>query len=365
MMNELKQIRDTELLKGLSRRLQSIRLKQPVILMEVCGTHTMAIHRAGLPALLPPNLKLLSGPGCPVCVTPMSFLDTAAAIARNHNVVLATFGDMMRVPGSTGTLTGLRSEGYPVEIVYSPAHAVKLAEENPDTEIIFLAVGFETTVPVVAASVLHARENKIKNFSILSAHKLVIPALDILISDSQISVDGFILPGHVSVILGCEPYRFIAEQNSRACVITGFETADVIQGIMMLLNQIEKQDYKVEIQYSRVVKPSGNERAKALINEVFEPADTDWRGFGMLPQSGLALREEFARYDAALRFPVHIEESHESEGCLCGEVLRGHIEPPDCPLFADACVPEHPVGPCMVSTEGTCAAYYRYSRKLR
>ncbi|MBN1294070.1 MAG: hydrogenase formation protein HypD [Candidatus Latescibacteria bacterium] len=361
-MNELRQIRENSLLQGLSRQLQSVRLSEPVTLMEVCGTHTMAIHRAGLPTLLPPNLRLLSGPGCPVCVTPVSYLDTACAIARQYDVTLTTFGDMMRVPGTDGTLADLRSEGYPVDTVYSPFHSVTLAQQKPESQVVFLAVGFETTAPVVAASVKYAYDIGINNFSILSAHKLVIPALKILIDDNRIFVDGFLLPGHVSVILGSEPYRFIAEKNAKACVITGFETADIIQGILLLIDQVQKRDFIVAIQYRRVVKPEGNTKARAVIDEVFESADTEWRGFGVIPESGLMLRDEFGAFDASERFPVHMEMHNEPVGCRCGDVLRGYIEPPECPLFARGCSPEHPVGPCMVSTEGTCAAYYRFSR---
>ena len=356
-------MRDKALLLGLSSRLKSMRLSKPLTLMEVCGTHTMAIHRAGLPSLLPSNLKLLSGPGCPVCVTPASYLDTASAIVRQYDVILATFGDMMRVPGNSGTIADLRSEGYPVEVVYSPLGAVKLAQQKPERHIVFLAVGFETTAPTVAASVIYAHENRVTNFSILSSHKLVIPALETLISDPQINVDGFILPGHVSVVLGSEPYRLIAEHYCRACVIAGFETADIIQSIIMLAAQIEKRDFSVEIQYSRVVKSEGNIKARAVMEKVFMPADTVWRGFGSIPASGLALRNEYGDFDAGERFPVSIKDVPEPSGCLCGEVLRGHVEPPECTLFAKVCMPEKPVGPCMVSTEGTCAAFYRYTRK--
>jgi len=322
----------------------------------------MAIHRMGLPALLPPSITLLSGPGCPACVTPGSYLDMAFAMARSYDITLATFGDMMRVPGAQGTLAGLRSEGYPVEVVYSPLAALEIARNNPGRRIVFLAVGFETTAPVVAATVMQAHREKIGNFSILCAHKLVIPALKVLIDDPAAAVDGFILPGHVSIILGAEPYRFIAEQHKRACVITGFEPYDIILGLFMLAGQIESGSFSVEIQYSRSVSPDGNARARSLMYEVFSPADTDWRGFGAIPKSGLALREEFRDFDAALLYPVDIEPSPEPEGCSCGEVLRGIFSPRECPLFASVCTPENPVGPCMVSSEGTCAAYYRYSR---
>jgi len=355
-------IRNTDVLKGLSRRLASLRPAGHITIMEVCGTHTMAIHRAGIPSLLPDGLTLLSGPGCPVCVTPVSYIETALAMAREHDVVLATFGDMVRVPGDSGSLSSLRSDGYGVEIVYSPIGALELARNNPDRNVVFLAVGFETTAPAVAASVLEAAEEKIDNFTILSAHKLIMPALELLVSDESSLIDGFILPGHVSVVLGSEPYRKIAEEFSRACVITGFETADIIQGILMLVEQVEKKDYRVEIQYRRVVKPGGNPHARAFIERVFEPIDTEWRGFGSIPGSGLGLRDEFSEFDAGRRFPVAVEEPARDTGCRCGEVLMGRITPRECPLFGAACIPLHPVGPCMVSGEGTCAAYYKYSQ---
>ena len=360
--NILKQLREPERIRMLSERLKTLGSTKRMRIMEVCGTHTMAIHRMGLLSLLPPSITLLSGPGCPVCVTPGSYLDTAFAMARSYDITLATFGDMMRVPGAQGTLAGLRSEGYPVEVVYSPLAALELARRSPERRVVFLAVGFETTAPVVAATVMQAHRENIGNFSILCAHKLVIPALEVLISDPATAIDGFILPGHVSIILGAEPYRFIPEQHKRACVITGFEPYDIILGLFMLTGQIESGRFSVEIQYTRSVSPGGNERARSLMFEVFSPADTDWRGFGPIPKSGLALREEYRNFDAASLYPVETEPSPEPAGCSCGEVLRGVFSPRDCPLFATMCTPENPVGPCMVSSEGTCAAFYRYSR---
>jgi len=362
-MNQLQKLRDPKLLRSLADTVKSLKPSKQITLMEVCGTHTMAIHNAGLPGLLPPGLKLISGPGCPVCVTPSSYLDTAIAISKEHNVVLTTFGDMMRVPGRSGSLTDLRNEGHAVEVVYSSLGAAELALRQPEKEIVFLAVGFETTAPTVAATVKCAREKGMANFTILTAHKLVVPALKALINDPELRIDGFILPGHVSVVLGSEPYRFIAEEHHRACVITGFESADIMQGILMLVEQIEKRDHRVEIQYERAVQPNGNPKARAYIDEVFAPEDTVWRGFGIIPQSGLALREEFATFDAFKRFPVTIQESPEPDGCRCGEVLRGLVEPSECSLFGSECVPESPVGPCMVSTEGSCAAFYKSSRR--
>jgi len=350
----------------LSERLKNRILPEQVTIMEVCGTHTMAIHRAGLHTVLPGNLRLLSGPGCPVCVTSSAFIDTALEMARRHGVMLATFGDMMRVPGNTGSLSGLRREGYSVEIVYSPLDALRIAREQPDKSVVFLAVGFETTVPAVAEAVNQARISDIGNFFILTAHKRIVPALELLVHDRKAAVDGFILPGHVSIVLGSEPYRFLAEQYNRACVITGFETSDIIQGILMLIDQIETGSFEIEIQYTRVVKPDGNPIARSVIDRIFETIDTEWRGFGAIPSSGLGLREEYADYDAYKRFPVTVDsDTDDASGCRCGEVLRGYIIPPECGLFGSACIPDHPVGPCMVSGEGTCAAYYRYSHRRK
>jgi hydrogenase expression/formation protein HypD len=331
--------------------------------MEVCGTHTMAIHRAGIPSLLPDGMRLLSGPGCPVCVTPTSYLDKAMAIACENDVVLTTFGDMLRVPATTGSLAHLRTEGYPVEVVYSPQQAVELAQKHPTRQVVFLGVGFETTIPTIAASIKYACENSVRNYSVLTAHKLVIPALKALVGDPQLAVDGFLLPGHVSIVLGLEPYKFIADEYHRACVIAGFEPADIMQSLMMLARQIEENDPSVEIQYLRVVKPEGNHVAREVINEVYEVADANWRGFGVIPNSGLEIGDRFAEFDAARRFPVDVAEVPEPKGCRCGEVLQGRIDPTECGLFEKICTPEFPVGACMVSSEGTCAAYFKHSRK--
>ena len=362
--NIIKQLKDPKLARELTEHLKKLKVTTKVRIMEVCGTHTMAIHRMGLPSILPSNIDMLSGPGCPVCVTPGFYLDTAIDMARRYQVLLTTFGDMMRVPGSRGTLTGLRSEGYDVEVVYSPLAALELAQKNPGREIVFLAVGFETTTPVVAATVQLAREQQVGNFSILASHKLVIPALEILVNDPEAAVDGFLLPGHVSIVLGSEPYRFIPETYHRACVIAGFEPFDIVQSVYMLVEQIEKKDYSVEIQYKRTVKPEGNERARDCMFDVFSPVDSVWRGFGSIPESGLAIREKYLEFDAGRRYPVDIEPSPEPKACRCGDVLRGIIKPHGCKLFGTACTPGNPIGPCMVSSEGSCAAYFRYSRKM-
>jgi len=361
-MNITNSLRDPAVIRALGAQLKNLSLSRKITLMEVCGTHTMALHRGGIPSLLPDTVRLLSGPGCPVCVTPASYIDRAQEIGKNYGVTLTSFGDMLRVPGNTKSLSESRSEGINVETVYSPLAALDMARKHPAIEVVFLAVGFETTVPPIAMTVMNARDQGIDNFSILTAHKLIMPALELLVNDSDVRVDGFILPGHVSLILGSEPYRPIAEKYSRACVITGFETADIIQGIIMLAQQIEISQPSVEIQYCRAVKKDGNPQARGVIDTVFEPADSEWRGFGTIPLSGLNLREEFADFDASKKFPVEVNAETVQTGCRCGDVLRGRIEPAECALFGRNCTPEHPVGPCMVSSEGTCAAHYKYSR---
>ncbi len=346
----------------LAEALQNYRTVEPVVFMEVCGTHTMAIHRAGIPFILPDGVRLISGPGCPVCVTPESYVDTALRIVRNYDITIATFGDMLRVPGKEGSLSEAGCEGRDVQVVYSPTHALCHAREHPEREVVFLAVGFETTAPIVAETVLRAQADGISNFSLLTAHKLIIPALRVLLADPEMALHGFLLPGHVSVIIGKEPYRFIPEQHRRAAVITGFEPEDILQGLAMLLRQVRLGKYQVEIQYTRAVRPNGNPRARMLMETVFEASDTVWRGFGLIPGSGFQIRKEFSGYNALYRFPVATPSDRPSGKCRCGEILRGRITPSSCPLFGESCAPSHPVGPCMVSSEGVCAAYYRYNR---
>ena len=332
---------------------------RPVRLMEVCGTHTMAIFRAGLPALLPVNVRLLSGPGCPVCVTPMGYMDAAIQLARRRDLTVATFGDMIKVPGSESSLERERAAGADVRVVYSPLDALRLAEQNPGRAVVFLGVGFETTAPATAVTLSEAARLGIENFFVLCAHKVVPPALRALLADESAALDGFILPGHVSAVLGAQPYGFIAEEFRRAAVITGFEPSDVLQSILMLLQQIASRQPKIEIQYSRVVKPEGNPAAQRAIAEHFTICDTEWRGLGSLPASGLAVRKEYQDHDAAA-LGVTVQHGKEPQGCHCGEVLRGLLEPEACPLFARRCTPATPVGACMVSSEGTCAAHFKY-----
>lgn len=335
--------------------------KASVTLMEVCGTHTMAIAKSGIRELLPPNIKLLSGPGCPVCVTSQGDIDTVIELVRQKDIVLVTFGDMMRVPGTYSSLQEERSQGADIRIAYSPLDALRVARENADKEIVFLGIGFETTAPAIAVTLEQARSEGLGNFSVFSLHKVVPPALELIFSDPDINVDGLICPGHVSVVIGVEPYEILAQKHRKPCVITGFETMDILEGIYMLLKQIKQGDAQAEIQYRRVVKREGNLVARQSIEKVFKPVAARWRGLGVIPDSGLALREEFEHMDARLKFNLPEMEEIPIKGCACGEVLTGKISPLECLLFGRACTPLNPVGPCMVSHEGSCAAYYRYT----
>ncbi|MBW6467558.1 MAG: hydrogenase formation protein HypD [Coriobacteriia bacterium] len=334
---------------------------RPMTFMEVCGTHTVAIAKNGLRDVLPGSIRLLSGPGCPVCVTSNADIDTAIEFARQPGVIVTTFGDMMKVPGSRSSLSREKADGRDVRIVYSPLDALALAGREPDKQVVFIGVGFETTVPLIAAAIKRAAGSGLGNFSVYSAHKTVPLALEALVNDPEVAVEGLILPGHVSSIIGLEPYRFLAEEYSVPSVITGFEPVDVLQGVWMLAKQLAEGRAQIEIAYTRGVPEGGNPTALALIDEVFEPTDAEWRGIGVIPGTGLAIRGAFEAYDALTRVPVNPEPPREIPGCQCGEVLRGVTLPYECRLFAKACTPEHPVGPCMVSSEGSCAAYYRYT----
>ncbi len=333
---------------------------RPVKVMEVCGTHTVAIFRHGIRDVIPKSITLISGPGCPVCVTSIRDVDSAIAVSKMPGVTLATFGDMMRVPGGKGSLNDARSEGSDIRVFYSPMDALKLAVEERRREVVFFATGFETTSPLIAATLLEAKRMKIENFSIYAVHKLVPPALRALLDSGDVHVDGFILPGHVSTIIGRKPYEFIAEEYGRPGVITGFEAGDIIEGILMLLYRMSEGKADVGIQYGRVVREEGNPRAVSLMERCFEPCDAYWRGIGMIPGSGLALREEFSMFDALKKFRPEVPACPEPGECSCGDVLKGVKAPPECPMFGTGCTPENPVGACMVSTEGSCAAYYRY-----
>ena len=361
MKNLNKELRNPGTVKALLKKINEFGTR-PVTLMEVCGTHTMAIFRYGIKDMLPSNIRLLSGPGCPVCVTSLWTIDTALEIAKQPGVIFTTFGDMVRVPGSRTSLAELKAAGIDLRIVYSPLEALQLAEENPAREVVFFAIGFETTAPTIAAAVLSSCERGINNFFILGSNKIVPQALKVLLTGSDVKVDGLICPGHVSTVIGSSQYEFIPQELGIPAVITGFEPVDILQGILLILNQIKSDVPRVEIQYRRGVDKEGNTHALALLYQVFEPADDYWRGLGEIPGTGLKIKKEYRDYDAALRFPVRVPKMKEPVGCRCGDVLRGAITPLECPLFNNSCHPEKPVGACMVSMEGICAAYYKYGK---
>ena len=340
----------------------SKKIERQINLMEVCGTHTVSIFRHGIRSVIPSNIKLLSGPGCPVCVTPVEDIDRMLYIAKQPDVILTTFGDMMRVPGSDGSLYKAKAEGADIRMVYSPLDALKIGEQNENKKVVFFAVGFETTSPSISATIFEAERKGIQNFYIYPVHKLVPPALEVLVNTEELKLDGFILPGHVSTIIGSKVYEFIPSKYKKACVITGFDADDILQAIFMLLKQINENEPKVEIQYKDAVKPEGNPKAVEFINRYFEPCDSNWRGIGIIPKSGLKLKKEYSHRDAEFVFTIPEIQSKEPKGCQCGLVLRGVKIPPECPLFAKICTPENPVGACMVSSEGSCAAYYKYGR---
>lgn len=341
--------------------LSNLKHSDEIRLMEVCGTHTMAIARSGLKQLLPDNIQLLTGPGCPVCVTAPEDIEQVIALAQNTDVIITTFGDMVRVPGEKGSLQDCQAEGAKVKIVYSPLDALRLAVSNRNREVIFIAVGFETTAPLVAYTIEYAHQEKIDNFTILCLHKTVIPALKALLEDNEAKVHGFILPGHVSAIIGQSPYNFIPESKQLACTISGFEPGDIVESIYMLVNQIKAKNYRVDNQYVRGVRPEGNITALKMIDKVFEPSDASWRGLGIIPLSGLRLKDKYGQYDAYHKFSLTKPKvSHSLTGCICGNILKGIRKPEDCGLFSLKCTPANPVGPCMVSSEGACAASYFY-----
>ncbi|MCE5263165.1 MAG: hydrogenase formation protein HypD [Deltaproteobacteria bacterium] len=361
-MRYLEEYRDPVLAGRLLERVTAVadRIGRPVTIMEVCGSHTQAIGRYGIRRLMPPGIRLISGPGCPVCVTSASDVDRALWLAGRKGVIFATFGDMMRVPGTEGkSLQKLKGAGADIRVVSSAMDCIALAQGETKREVVFMGIGFETTAPTIASMVRSARRSGISNVSLFSVHKIVPPALRLLISDPRLNLDGFLCPGHVSVMTGSAAYSFLAEAG-KAAVITGFEPVDVIEGVWMLLEQLSLGRTEVAIQYRRAVRPEGNPRAMAVMAEVFEIGDAEWRGLGPIPKSGLRLRREYGEFDAEARFGIPAFHSEEDPGCSCGAVLRGLTEPEACSLFRQVCTPANPIGPCMVSAEGSCSAHYRY-----
>lgn len=362
---DLQSFRDPVLARELLDRIRVLEPDHDVNLMEVCGTHTVSIARYGFRSAMPGRLHLLSGPGCPVCVTSNHDIDTMIALTRVPGAIVTTFGDMVRVPGSTTSLGAQRAVGADVRVVYSPLDALTIARENRDRPVIFLGVGFETTTPAIGASILTADQEGLDNFYVYSAHKRTPPAIEAIVNDPDTNVHGFILPGHVSTITGLAPYHDLAAKHHVPGVVAGFEPVDILSAVARLLAMVDEGEPRIENAYGRGVMDAGNTVAQRVIDEVFEPVDATWRGLGVIPGSGSAIRERFAAHDAARAFSPDVEPTVEPRGCRCGDVLRGVIAPDRCPLFGRACNAEHPVGPCMVSSEGSCAAYYRYHEHSR
>jgi hydrogenase expression/formation protein HypD len=354
--------RDLELARQIMRDISS-RSSRPIRLMEFCGGHTVAILKHGLRQLLPRRVTLFSGPGCPVCVTATGDIDKIIALAGLPGTIIASFGDLIRVPGSNSSLQQARAGGADVRIVYSALEALDLARQNPARKVVMVGIGFETTAPTIAASVLQAREQGLKNYSILSLHKLTPPVMKAILDAGEARIDGIVCPGHVCAITGSLPYEFIARDYGIACVVSGFEAVDILVCIDMLVRQIESGRPKVEIAYRRAVRPEGNRHALEMLDQVFDVTSADWRGVGLVPRSGLRLKPAYAAFDAERVFNIPEIPVREPEGCLCGEILRGLKTPADCPLFKIACTPEHPVGPCMVSSEGACSAFNLYGEQ--
>jgi hydrogenase expression/formation protein HypD len=361
-MKYIDEFRDKEIVKKLIAEIAKL-AGAKTNLMEVCGTHTMAIFRSGIKQLLPKNINLISGPGCPVCVTAQSDIDRMLALAQIKNLIITTFGDMLKVPGTKSSLEKERAEGGDIRMVYSPQDVLEIARQNKNKEVVFLAVGFETTSPAIASVVSDAKEKKIKNFSIYCCHKLIPPAIKALIQAKEIKLDGFICPGHVSSIIGSQAYEFICRDYHTPCVISGFEPVDILETVLMLLKQIRQKKAQVEIQYKRAVKEQGNILAQQILRQVFSECDALWRGLGVIPGSGLKLNGDYQDFAAEKKFDLKVIAVQETKNCLCGEVLRGVKNPSQCKLFAKVCNPENPYGPCMVSSEGTCSAWYKYNRE--
>jgi hydrogenase expression/formation protein HypD len=333
--------------------------------MEVCGTHTMAISQFGIRGLIPGSIKLLSGPGCPVCVTSLCDIDRMIAIAGLKDVIFTTFGDMIRVPGSRSSLREIKSQGADVRLVYSPLDALQIAAENPGKQVVFAGVGFETTSPTIIATVLEAQKNELKNFSVYPAFKTVPTALKAILESGQTRIDGFLCPGHVSAIIGSRPYRFIPAEYQIPCVIAGFEPLDILESLVMLLEQIAAHKksgsaFLVQTEYRRGVPDEGNPHALAIIDKVMQPCPAEWRAIGNIPDTGLCFRDEYQEFDASRKYDIKVEPAREPAGCICGQVMMGLNQPDECAMFGKACTPENPVGPCMVSSEGACAAWYKY-----
>lgn len=362
-MKYLSEYREPELVEQYLAELHKT-VTRPWTIMEVCGGQTHSLVKNGILNLLPKEVQMVHGPGCPVCVTPLNLIDKAIYLAEEKGVILCSFGDMLRVPGSKRSLLESKANGADVRILYSPLEAVKLAQEHPDREVVFFAVGFETTAPANALSVLHAQRGGVENYSILASHVLVPPAIEAVMNDEEARIQGFLAAGHVCTIMGIEEYFPIAEKYQIPIVVTGFEPVDLLQGILMTVRQLEQGKYFIDNQYTRVVKPEGNPEARKVIEQVFEITDREWRGIGTIPMSGYEVRKGFAAYDANKKFSVNIEKVEESTECIAGLVLKGIKKPHECPQFGKKCTPQTPLGAPMVSSEGACAAYYHFAKAM-
>ena len=362
-MKYSEEFRDKELVQKIARRLQGL-APEPATIMEVCGTHTMSAARFALKSLLPPQVTLVSGPGCPVCVTDQQDLDGFLALGGEPGIILASFGDMLRVPGTDTSLEKQRAAGADVRVVYSPLDAVELAKEEKGKNVVFFGVGFETTMPAMAVAIRAAAADNLPNFCVFCVHKTMPAALRALLAAAEIKVSGLLCPGHVTTIIGASAYDFIPREFGVPCAVTGFEPVDMLLGVESILRQISQGQAQVDNVYSRAVQVQPNPRAQALLEEVFAAADAKWRGLGIIPGSGVEIREKYRQYDARRRFADILARvpPPPPTACRCGDILRGVMRPSECPLFDKACSPSHPLGPCMVSSEGSCAAVYRYER---
>lgn len=362
-MKHLSEYRDPELVQQYLQEIKQVTTR-PWKLMEICGGQTHSLVKHGLLELLPSDITMVHGPGCPVCVTPISIINEAIYLAQQPNVIVCSFGDMLRVPGSTKSLLEVKAAGADVRILYSPLEAVQLAANNPDKEVVFFAVGFETTAPANALSIVHAHRSGVTNYSILASHVLVPPAMEALLSDEDNQIDGFLAAGHVCTIMGMEEYYPIVDKYKIPIVVTGFEPVDLLQGILMLVKQLEKGEYRLENQYARYVQREGNQLAQQTLSEVFSVSDRMWRGIGTIPQSGYEVNEAYRHYNARVKFSLDLPAAEENKECISGDIMKGLKKPAQCPHFGKACKPEHPLGAPMVSSEGACAAYYHYSSVL-
>lgn len=362
-MRYIDEYRNRKLIGKIADKIKEIAPSEAVNIMEVCGTHTQSFFRFGLNKLLPASLNLIAGPGCPVCVSSQDYIDKAICYCAEEDVMVLSFGDMLRVPGTQSTLEKERAKGANVGIVYSAQDALKAAQQNPGKKVIFLAIGFETTAPTIALSIINAKKARLKNLFFFSSLKVMPPPMKFLLQDKRLDLSGFLCPGHVSTIIGTKPYEFIPREYGIGCCISGFEPLDILEGVYLLVRQIVRKEPKVENQYARVVTENGNLKARKIIYSVFEEGDASWRGLGVIPGSGLKIKNSFATFDIEKVMPVRIRHSakdSKQKKCSCGDVLKGLVRPDECLLFRKVCSPENPYGPCMVSSEGTCNAYYKY-----